>query len=101
MKKYMFIFHVSGPVDMSGDMGESTHKWFDGLGDSLVDGGNPFNPESEASVSQTGVEKDSDTAGGYCIVSAENLDAAIALAKDCPLATMPGGAVKIYETMPM
>ena len=101
MHKYMFIFHTDGPIEMAAETGATFHTWFEGLGDKLIDGGGPFNPKSEAMVKAGEVTNDVDTAGGYAIVSAENLGEAIELAKTCPMSTLPGCGVKVYETMPM
>jgi len=101
MKKYVYIFHVDGPVDMTGKVGEDTMRWFENLGSKLIDGGNPFNPKAEARISGGKVDMDSDTAGGYCIVNAENLEEAVTMAMTNPMANMAGCSVKVYETMPM
>lgn len=101
MQKYVYLFHVGTPIDLSGDFEEKNTQWFASLSKNLIDGGNPFNPKSEAKVSAGKVEKDPDSVAGYCIVNAENLDEAVAMAKECPLAIMPGCAVKVYEKMAM
>ncbi len=101
MKKYMFIFHVAEKIEMGGETGASVMKWYEENGASMADSGNPFNPDSEALVKGGVVEKGSDTAAGYTIMNAENLEAAIELAKSCPFSTLPGCSVKVYETMPM
>jgi hypothetical protein len=53
--------------------------WFDELGSSLTDRGNPvFESESLGHCGE-------DTRlGGYSLITAEDLDTALALAKDCP-----------------
>jgi hypothetical protein len=38
---------------------------------------------------------------GYSIVSADSMDEAIELAKGCPLASIDGAAVCVYEALPM
>jgi len=101
MNKYVFIFHVDGPVDMTDELMEGHKAWFASLGDKLIDGGNPFNPDSEALVTADKVEHQPDSVAGYCIVSAENLDEAIGFAKTFPLLTVSGTSVKVYETMAM
>ncbi len=73
--------------------------WFGGLGGALVDGGNPF------AASRTVHADGSSTTGGggltgYSIVDAPDLAAAADLAKGCPLLA-GGGAVEVYETVPM
>jgi hypothetical protein len=74
--------------------------WFASLGDAVVDGGNPFG--SSATVSSDGSVNDGGASrlGGYSIIKAGSLAAAGTLVKGCPvLAT--GGAVEVYEALPM
>jgi hypothetical protein len=74
--------------------------WLGGLGDAIVDGGNPFGPS--ASISADGSVSDGGSAHltGYSIVKADSLDAATTLVKDCP-ALSSGGSVDVYETIEM
>ena len=101
MKSYVYIFHVDSPVKPSGEQMAAWGAWFETLGDHLVDGGNPFNPQAEAGISQGVVTMDVDTASGYTIVKADSLEQAVEWAKGCPLAMAPGCSVRVYETMPM
>ncbi len=78
---------------------EAWMAWFGRLGSALVDGGNPTTPMAKT-ISSDG--KVSDGAmdmmpSGYSIIKADSLDAAVALAKGCPV--LQGGAkVMVYET---
>jgi hypothetical protein len=71
--------------------------WLGGLGDSLVDAGNPFGPAR--SVAPDGSVRDGAPSGltGYSILSAESLDRATEAARSCPV-LQNGGAVEVYET---
>jgi hypothetical protein len=71
--------------------------WFGGLGDAVVDAGNPFGPS--ATVAHDGSVSDGGASHltGYSVVKADSLASASTLAKDCPVLTT-GGAVEIYET---
>ena len=101
MKNYVLLYHVDGPMEDTEERNADWGAWFESLGDMLVDGGNPFNPEAEAKISNGHIDHETDTVGGYSVIKANTLNEAIALAKTCPLATAPGCAVKVYETMPM
>jgi hypothetical protein len=73
--------------------------WFTNLGSAVKDQGNPFSGASK-SIAGDGAVSDGGggTASGYSIVSADSLDDAVALAKDCPV--LQGGAgITIYETI--
>jgi hypothetical protein len=71
--------------------------WFENIGPSVVDAGNPFGPSR--SLSSDGDVSDGGASGltGYSVVSADSLDAATELAKSCPILNN-GGGVQVYET---
>jgi hypothetical protein len=75
-------------------------QWFGGLGQALVDGGNPFGPSS--SVSPDGAVKDGAASGltGYSILKADDMPSATKMAKGCPILTS-GGTIEVYETFPV
>jgi hypothetical protein len=75
-------------------------QWFGSLGQSLVDGGNPFGPS--ATVEPGGTVKDGASSGltGYSILKADNMSAAKSATKGCPILSS-GGTVEIYETFPV
>jgi hypothetical protein len=71
--------------------------WFGVLGQAVVDGGNPVSQvrtiAANGSVSDGGVNPST----GYSVIKADSLDAAVALAKGCPV--LAGGAsVEVAET---
>jgi len=74
-------------------------SWFGQLGDALVDGGNPTS-QSKA-ISADGSVMDATMAPtGYSIIKADDIDAAVAAAKGCPV--LAGGAtVVVSETFPV
>lgn len=71
--------------------------WLGGLGEALVDVGNPFGPS--AAVAADGSVADSGPSGltGYSILSADSLAAATEQTKGCPILSA-GGTVEVYET---
>src|SRR5690349_18411712 len=75
-------------------------NWFGELGDSVVDGGNPFGP----SMTRTGGGEPAEGAPseltGYSIVEAADLKDAADKAGGCPVLAS-GGSVDVYEAMPM
>jgi hypothetical protein len=74
-------------------------NWMGELGDALKDGGNPFTPAVK-SIGADGSVSDGPAgsmASGYSIVKADSLDAAVEMAKGCPV--LAGGAtISVYET---
>jgi len=83
-----FLFSYRMPKDVPGrsDVMDRWTSWFEGMGGDLVDTGNPTLP-SEV-LGDAGPDS---ALGGYSIVRAADLDAAIALAEGCPALTEGGG----------
>ncbi|MBX4188502.1 hypothetical protein KW792_00170 [Candidatus Saccharibacteria bacterium] len=97
MAKFLYIYYNTGDDKSSAD---DWKNWFGQLGDKLMDPGNPFN--GGKAVSKEGVMDVKDMpATGYSIVSAKNMDEALETAKGCPLVSYKGGAVCVYEALPM
>ena len=74
-------------------------NWFSKLGSALVDGGNPFTPAVK-SISGDGKVSDGPVGGlasGYSVIKADSLDAAVAMAKGCPV-LKSGARLTVYET---
>ena len=74
--------------------------WFGSLGAASVDGGNPFIGTAKR-VAAGGVVSEGPVgapATGYSILKADSFDAAVELAKGCPV-LKGDGQVTIYETV--
>lgn len=77
-------------------------RWFESLGESLVDGGNPFGPPKTVTAGGVQDGADGQPASGYSIVNAADHAAAAELAKGCPmLEDTDTGKVEVYEAFPM
>jgi len=104
MANYMFAY--SGGNGVAADEAERDaqmaqwNQWFGQLGAAVVDGGAPTG--SAKTVGTGGSVSDGGSRGltGYSIVSADSLDAAVELAKGCPVLEV-GGAVDVYEAITM
>jgi hypothetical protein len=88
-----FIFVYRAPENYRGTLDTATiwDSWFDALGANLFDNGNPV-----FVTTGTGNTGGDLRLGGYSLISAENLDAAVELAKNCPI-IQSGGAVEVGE----
>jgi hypothetical protein len=75
--------------------------WLAGVGDALVDGGNPVGQTKtigpDGAVSEGG---GADPLNGYSLVNADSLDDALAIATKCPHLSA-GGTVRVHETVQM
>jgi hypothetical protein len=73
-------------------------KWFQSIGEKMVDMGGPFGAGKEISHSGTKeLPMGPESLTGYCVINAESFADAEAIAMDCPIIT----SVRIYEAMPM
>ncbi len=73
--------------------------WYERLGSAVVDGGNPFTPTAK-SIASDGTVSDGPVgtpASGYAIITADSLNAAVDMAKSCPI-LQSGGQISVYET---
>ncbi|HET9102983.1 MAG TPA: hypothetical protein VFN55_06475 [Solirubrobacteraceae bacterium] len=94
MTNYVFSFRVpSGYAPHAGTTAE-WQAWFGGLGSALVDVGHAVS--EHAALGEVG-GRDSRMIA-YSLVSAEDLDAALALARDCPVMRI-GGGVEVGPVM--
>jgi hypothetical protein len=104
MANYMFAY--SGGNGVAADEAQRDAQmakwgqWFGQLGPAVVDGGAPTG--TSKTVRTGGSVSDGGSRGltGYSIVSADSLDAAVELAKGCPVLEV-GGAVDVYEAIAM
>lgn len=105
MSKFVFIYHGGKPGATKEEQDEimaAWGAWFGELGDSLVDGGNPFGPPKVVSSKAVSNEAKGQPASGYSIVNAKDHAAAAELAKGCPmLSDSPDSSVEVYEAFPM
>jgi YCII-related domain len=96
MGKYVYVYK-GGSMPETEEEGkavmEAWMSWLGGLGDSVVDVGNPFGASSAVGGSASGL-------GGYSIINADSLDDAVSKADGCPILAA-GGAVEVYETVAM
>ena len=95
MAKYVFSFRV--PSDYAPNGAETFAEWqawFGGLGAALVDVGHAV--VDYAAVGEVGGS--GSRMVGYSVVSAEDMDSALALAKGCP-ALQVGGGVEVGTVM--
>jgi hypothetical protein len=102
MANFLLTFHGGSMPDSKEEQDQvmsAWTNWFGTLGDALVDGGNPIS--QARAISPDGSVMDATSApSGYSILKADSLDAAVSLAKGCPV--LAGGAtVVVSETFPV
>lgn len=104
MANYLLVYH-------GGDMPESPEEgakvvqawtdWFGTLGEALVDGGNPVTQVRTIGNNGTVSDGALNPASGYSIIKADSLDAAVVLAKGCPILEGGHGSIEVAETFAM
>lgn len=86
MATYLFSYRTpKGYVPRS--MASAWGEWFEEIGSQVVERGNPVferSPLGNTSSDQTDL-------GGYSMITADDLESAVALAKGCPILTAGGG----------
>lgn len=104
MPKYVLAYHGGGMPETEAQQAqvmEAWGAWFGELGDAIVDVGNPT--AQTKTVGADGSVADGGGANpltGYSLINADNLDAAAAMAKGCPVLSS-GGSVEVAETIDM
>lgn len=93
MPKFLFSYRVPHDYRPGEETGKAWQAWFEGLGSSRVDQGHGV-IETRA----LGTLDDRTRLGGYSVVTADDLDIAVALAKGCPTLRL-GGGVEIGAVM--
>jgi hypothetical protein len=102
MSKYVLLYSGGGMPQSEGEQQQvmkAWDAWFSKLGKAVVDQGDPFSQNAK-SVSADGSIKNGPVDGmasGYSIIEADSLDAAVKMAKECPV--LQGGAkISVFET---
>jgi hypothetical protein len=84
-----FLFSYRLPTDYTPgrpEIATAWVEWFDGMGESLLDRGNPVFESIEVGTCREGTRL-----GGYSFVSADDLESAAATAKGSPIVEAGGG----------
>ena len=102
MAKFVYVYTGGQMADTPAEQEKAMQAWgawFGTLGGAVTDMGNPFG--ASATVKAGGVtDGGGSQAGGYTIIEASSLQDASAKADGCPVLAN-GGAVEVYEAIPM
>ncbi|HWE80443.1 MAG TPA: hypothetical protein VG265_02240 [Gaiellaceae bacterium] len=102
MGKFVLVYKGGTMAETEEERNEVMARWgawFQGLGDSVVDMGNPFSESKSVSSSGSNGAAASGL-GGYSIINASSLDDAAGMVGGCPILEA-GGDVEVYETIQM
>ena len=102
MPKYIIAYH-GGRQPESPEEGKKGREkfmaWIDNLGDAVVNPGTPLGMAKIVTSSEVADNHDENRLTGFSIVKADNMDAALDIAKECPFLEM--GTLEVAEVMEM
>ncbi len=101
--KYLLVYRGGGMPE-----GEAAQQavmaawgeWFGRLGSAVADEGNPASRSRSISADGTVSAEGRPSVSGYSIVTADSLDAAVELARGCPVLAA-GASIEVVETPDM
>jgi hypothetical protein len=102
MSKFLFLYkggQVAEDEATQEAQMQAWGAWFGGLGESVVDIGNPFGGASTVRATGTS-DGGTSQLGGYSIITADSLAEAGTKTAGCPVLGS-GGSVEVYEALPM
>ena len=103
MANYLLVYHGGGPMPTSPEESAKVLRtwtdWFGTLGSALIDGGNPASQVK--SIGSDGTVRDGtvNPPTGYSIIKADGIDAAVGLARGCPLLVGGAASIEVVETV--
>ena len=104
MSKYVLAYHGGSTPESESEQAAvmtAWGAWFGALGDAVVDMGNPTGASTTlAADGSTAAGGGSNPITGYSLISATDLDAAVSLAKGCPIFAS-GGTIEVAEAIEM
>jgi hypothetical protein len=99
MAQFLFVYH--GGSTMPTDPAEIEQimaawgAWFGELGDAVVNPGNPVGASQTVDADGVTGNGGSNPASGFSITKADDLDAALAAAANCPMISVGKGSVEV------
>ncbi len=104
MSKYVLAYHGGSMPESAADQAAAMAAWgtwFGELGDAVIDAGNPTG-QSKTIASDGSIEDGggANPLSGYSLVTASDIDSAVALAKGCPILSA-GGSIEVAEAIEM
>jgi hypothetical protein len=104
MTKFLFVYHGGGRPETKDAQEKAMAAWgawFGSMSKAVINGGNPvgksWTVKSSGSVTKDGGPN---PVSGYSLVEAKDYEAAVVLAKGCPILAS-GGSVEIAAVMDM
>jgi len=101
MPRFLVTYHGGGEMPASAEAQAQIHaafaNWAAGVGAALADPGAPLGPPNVVSSGSVSAPEGR-WVGGYSIIDADSMDAAVALVKPHPFLTR-GGTLQVHEAL--
>ena len=101
MPNFVFAYHGGGEMPDTPEEGAAMmaqwKDWMGGMGDKMVDPGNPVGMSKTISADGVADNGGANPISGYTIVSADDMDAACEMAKGCPMVVNGNGSVEVAQ----
>lgn len=104
MPNFLFVYHGGGMPETQEEIDRAMAawgKWMEDNKSNLVEPGNPVGMSKTVSASGVADNGGANPASGYSIVSADDIDAACAIAKSNPMVADGSGSIEVAEILPM
>ncbi len=104
MAKYVFAYHGGGKPETEAEgkaLMERWMNWFGSMGAAVIDEGNPVGQSYMVAKDNVADNGGANPISGYSLIEAESIEAAIEMAKGCPMVQDGTGNVEIAEAMVM
>lgn len=103
MPNYLLAYHGGGTPE--GEEAEAAvmlawNEWLEATGDAMLDPGAPVGATMTVRPDGSVAGAPADALSGYSIVEADDMEAALAIAKGCPV-LLDGGSVEVAELLDM
>ncbi len=104
MSRFMFVYH-GGKRPETPEEGEKVmadwDAWYGAMGDAVVDGGGPAGLSRTVSAGGVADDGGANPVAGLSIIEAADQDAAVEMAKGCPMVKDGSGSVEVCEILQM
>ncbi len=101
MANYLLVYHGGQMPENEAEGAKvmaAWDTWFHQLGEAIVDGGNPASGTKVVSADGSVADGGPTSPSGYSVIRADSHDAAVSLARGCPVLAA-GGMVEVVETI--
>jgi len=103
MLKYVLAYHGGSMPETKEEQAEVMQEWgawMGGLGDALVDPGNPVGQSSTGTSGAVTADGGANPLSGYSLLNAGSQEEAVKAAQGCPI-LQRGGSIEVAEAIEM